>query len=58
MRRGPLGEQLDPARGRVDALLQRLEVEAPARGVGHDDLAVDDAALGQARPDAATTSGK
>ena len=34
-------EQLDPAGGRVDALLQRLEVERVALGVGHDHLAVD-----------------
>ena len=49
--RGALREQLDPALGRMDPLLQRLEVEASARGVRHDDLPVDDAALGEARLD-------
>ena len=44
-RRGPLGQQLHSGGGRVDALEQRLEVQALA--VGDDDLAVDDAALGK-----------
>src|SRR5207248_2617862 len=39
--RGLLGQQLDPAGGRMDALLQGLEVERVAFGVGDDDLAVD-----------------
>ena len=56
-RRGLLGEQLHPRGGRVDALLQRLEIQPPLPR--DDDLAVDDAALRQVAPcAAATTSGK
>ena len=40
-----LGQHPHPRLGRVDALLQRLEVQ-PVVG-GDDDLAVDDAPLGQ-----------
>ena len=36
--------------GRVDPLQQGVEVESVAVAVGHDDLAVDDAPLGQRRP--------
>jgi hypothetical protein len=42
-RRRLAAEQRDPARGRVDAQLQGLEVEPVA--AGHDDLAVEHAAL-------------
>lgn len=42
--RGLLGEQPHPAGGGVDALLEGLEVESVAGGVGNDDLAVDDRA--------------
>ncbi len=39
------GQQVDPGRSRVDALLQCVKVEAVA--TDHDDLAVDDAAPGE-----------
>ena len=45
-----LGQQPDPAGGRVDALQQGLEVEPPALGVGHDDLPVQHAPLRQDSP--------
>ena len=41
------GQPVDPRLGRVDALQQRVEVEPVTARVGDDDLAVDDAALGQ-----------
>jgi hypothetical protein len=43
-----LREHVAPALGRVDPLLERLEVQ-PALG-RHDDLAVDHRALGERRP--------
>ena len=42
------GQQVDPGGGRVDALLQRLEVEPLA--LAHHHLAVHHAALGELRP--------
>ena len=42
--------------GRVDALLQGIEVEAVARRLGHDDLTVDHAPLGKGRRAAAAIS--
>jgi hypothetical protein len=45
-RRGLCGQLRDPRGGRVDAHLQRHEVEAPL--AGDDDLPVEHAALGQA----------
>ncbi len=44
------GEARHPRRRRVDPLEQGVEVESVAVPVGHDDLAVDDAPLGQRRP--------
>ena len=51
-----LGEHPHPRVGRVDALLQRLEVQAVVGG--DHDLAVDHAALGQFGRHASTSSGK
>ena len=48
-RRGRRGEQRDAARSRVDALLQRPEVEAAV--TGDHDLAVDDGARREVAPD-------
>ncbi len=45
--RGLLGQQRHPAGGGVDALLEGLEVECVACGVGDDDLTVDDGPLGE-----------
>jgi hypothetical protein len=49
-RRGLGCEPLHPRRRWMDPLAQRVEVEAPPCHVGDDDLTVDDASLGQARP--------
>ena len=49
--RGLFGQQPDPARGGVQAQLQRLEVQGAALRVDEHDLAVDDAAFGQVRAD-------
>ena len=47
-RRGRLlGEHAHSRLGRMDALLEGVEVEAATLGVGDDDLAVDDASIGQ-----------
>jgi len=51
VRGGLPGKQLDSAFGRMDPLLQDLEVKAPKGGIGHDDLPVDNAAIGQPQPD-------
>jgi hypothetical protein len=49
--RSALGQQADPARRRVQPLLERPEVQRAAVGRGHHDLAVDDAARRQAPQD-------
>jgi hypothetical protein len=46
-----LGQQVHAARCGVDALLEGVEVEGVAGGVGHNDLAVDHGALGKVRLD-------
>src|SRR4029450_2476475 len=51
VRGGPSGEQPDSAVGRVDPLLESLEVETSTRGVRDDDLAVHAASLREVRPD-------
>ena len=58
VRRGALGEQLDPALGRVDPLLQGLEVEPPARGSGTTISPSSTQRSGRPALIADTTSGK
>ena len=56
--RGLLGKQRDPAGGRVDALLQRLEVQGVAVLIGDDDLTVDHRAGREVREDRDDDLGK
>ena len=52
------GQAADAGLGRVDALEEGVEVEAPTLAVGDDDLAVDDAACRERSTERLESSGK